>query len=47
MNEIYVLLYTVLYNLRYLNLQLNYIPVFHRANFLSLGGGKGDINRFL
>ena len=36
MNEIYVLLYTMLYNLSYLNLQFNYILAFHRANFLSL-----------
>ena len=47
MNEIYVLLYAVLYKLSYLNLQFNYIPAFHRANFLSLSVKKGDTNRFL
>ena len=46
MNEIYVLLYVVLDKLSYLNLQLNYIPAFHRANFLSLSVKKGDTNRF-
>ena len=33
MNEIYLLLYVVLDKLSYLNLQSNYIPAFHRANF--------------
>ena len=37
----YVLLYLMLYRLSYLNLQFNYIPVFHRANFLSLSVKKG------
>ena len=46
MNEIYVLLYAVLYKLLYLNLQFNYIPALHRANFLSLNVKKGDTNRF-
>ena len=47
MNEIYVLLYPVLDKLIYLNLQLNDIPAFHRANFLSLSVKKGDTKRFL
>ena len=46
MNEMYVLLYAVLDKLSYLNLQFNYIPAFHRANFLSLSVKKGDTNRF-
>ena len=45
-NEIYVLIYVVLYKLSYLNLQYNSIPAFHRANFLSLSVKKGDTNRF-
>ena len=36
MNEIYLLVYAVLDNLSYLNMQLNYIPAFLKANFLSL-----------
>ena len=47
MNEMYVLLYPMLYKLSYLNLQYNYIPAFHRANFLSLSVKKGDRERFL
>ena len=47
MNEIYVLIYPILHKLSYLNLQLNYIPAFHRANFLSLSVKKGDRDRFL
>ena len=47
MNEIYVLIYPILHKLRYLNLQFNYIPAFHRANFLSLSVKKGDRDRFL
>ena len=47
MNEIYVLLYPILHKLSYLNLQFNYIPEFHRANFLSLSVKKGDRQRFL
>ena len=47
MNEIYVLLYAVLYKMSYLNMQFNYIPVFHEANFLSLIVKKGDIKRFM
>ena len=47
MNEIYLLLYTVLDKLSYLNLQFNYIPDFRRANFLSLSIKKGDTKRFL
>ena len=47
MNEIYVLLYAMLYKLSYSNLQFNYIPAFRRANFLSLSVKKGDRNRFL
>ena len=46
MNEIYLLLYTVLNKLSYLNMQFNYIPAFHRANFLSLSEKKGDTKRF-
>ena len=46
MNKIYVLLYPMLYELSYLNLQFNYIPAFHRANFLSLSVKRGDTNRF-
>ena len=45
MNEIYVLLYPVLDKLIYLNLQFNYIPAFHRANFFSFIIKKGDTNR--
>ena len=47
MNEIYLLLYTVLDKLIYLNLQCNCIPEFHRANFLSFSVKKGDTTRFL
>ena len=47
MNEIYVLLYAVLYKLSYLNLQFNYTPAFHRAKFLGLIVKRGDTNRFL
>ena len=47
MNEIYVLLYPMLYKLSYLNLQFNYTREFHRAKFLSLGVKKGDRKRFL
>ena len=47
MNEIYVPLYAVMYKLSYLNLQFNYIPAFHRANFVSLSVKKGDTNCFL
>ena len=36
----------MLYKLIYLNLQFNYIPAFHRANFLSLSVKKGGRNRF-
>ena len=46
MNEIYLLLYVVLDKLRYLNMKFNYIPAFHRANFLSLSVQKGDTNHF-
>ena len=37
----------MLYKLSYLNLQFNYILVFHRANFLSLSVKKGDTKSFL
>ena len=47
MNQIYVQLYAMLNKLSYLNLQFNYIPAFHRANFLSLRVKKGDTNHFL
>ena len=47
MNVIYVLLYPMLYKMSYLNLQFNYIPAFHIANFLSLSVKKGDRDRFL
>ena len=40
MNEIYVLIYAMLNNISFLNLQFNYIPDFHRANFLSLSVKK-------
>ena len=46
MNEIYVLVYLMLYKLSYFNLQFKYIPAFHRDNFLSLSVKKGDTNRF-
>ena len=46
MNEIYVLLYAVLYKLSYLNLKCNYTSAFHRSNLLSLSVKKGDTNRF-
>ena len=46
MNEIYVLIYPMLYKLSYLNLQFNYITAFHRANFLILSVKKGDKDRF-
>ena len=46
MNEIYVLLYAVLDKLSYLNMQIIYIPAFHRAKFLSLSVKKGDLKRF-
>ena len=42
----YVLLYVVLYKLSYLNPKFDYIPAFHRANFLRLSVKKGDTNRF-
>ena len=47
MNEILLIIYAVLYRLKYLNQQFNYIPAFHRANFLSLSVKKGDRERFL
>ena len=47
MNEIYLLLYAVLYKLSYLNLQFNYTPELHRANFLSFSVKKGDTKLFL
>ena len=47
MNEIYLLLYAVLDNLSYFNLQFNYIPEFCRANFSSLSVKKGDTKSFL
>ena len=47
MNDIYILLYAVLDKLSYLNLQCNYIPALHRANFLSMSVKKGDTQRFL
>ena len=47
MNEIYLLLYAVLNNLRYLNLKFNYTPRLHRANLLSFSVKKGDTKRFL
>ena len=47
MNEIYVLLYLMLYKLGYFYLKFNYIPAFHRANFLSFSVKKGDTKRFL
>ena len=47
MNEIYLLIYVVLDKLGCLNLQFNYIPAFHRANFLSFSVKKGDTKRFL
>ena len=47
MNEFCVLLYVMLYKMRYLNLNFKYIPVLHRANFSSLSVKKGDTNRFL
>ena len=47
MNGIYIVLYAVLYKLSYLNLQFNYIPAFHRTNFLSLSVKKGDTRCFL
>ena len=47
MNETYVLLYAMLYKLRYLNLQYNYIPANNKANFSSFSVKKGDTNRFL
>ena len=46
MNEIYVLIYALLYKLSYLNLQFHYIPAFHRANVLSFSVKKGDTNGF-
>ena len=46
MNEIYVLLYVVVYKMSYLNLQFNYILAFHRDNFLSFSVKKGDTKRF-
>ena len=46
MNEIYVLLYPIVYKLSYLNLQFIYIQTFHRANFLSLSVKKGERDRF-
>ena len=46
MNEIYLLLYSELNKLSDLKLKFNYIPAFHRANFLSLSVKKGDIRRF-
>ena len=45
MNEIYLLLYAVLDKLSYLNPQVNYIPTFHIANFLSFSVKKGDTER--
>ena len=41
MNEIYVLIDLVLDKLIFLNMQFNYIPTFHKANFLSFYWKKG------
>ena len=47
MNKIYVLLYAVQQKLSFLNMEFNYIPAFHIANFLSLSVKKGDTKLFL
>ena len=47
MNEIYLILYTVLHKLIYLNLKFNYIPKFHRAKILSFSVKKVDTKRLL
>ena len=47
MNEVFLVQYSVLYNLRFLNLQFNYISWLNRANFLSFSEKKGDTKRFL
>ena len=47
MNENYVLLYQVLDELSFLNLQFNFTSRLHRANYLSLSFKKGDTKRFL
>ena len=47
MNEIYVLIYALIYKLSYLNLQFNYIPDFRRANFIIFNAKKVDTNAFL
>ena len=46
MNEIYLLLYSVMYKLSYLNLQFNNIPAFHRDNLLSFSIKKEDTRNF-
>ena len=45
MNEIYLLLYSVMPKLIYLNLRFNFTPGLHRANFLSFSVKKGDTKR--
>ena len=47
MNETYLLLYAVMHKLSYLNLQFNYAPWLHRAEFLSFSVKKEDKKRFL
>ena len=46
MNKTYVLLYPMLYKLSYLNLQFNYIPVFHRYKVINLRVKRADMERF-
>ena len=47
MYAFFLLLYQMLYKLKYLNLQFNYNTRIHRANFLSFSGKKGDTKHFL
>ena len=46
MNDFFLVLYQVLDNLSFLDLQFNYTSRLNRANFLSFSEKKGDTERF-
>ena len=46
MNEIFHLLYQVMYKVIFLNLKFTYTTRLHGANFLSFSGKRGDIKYF-
>ena len=47
MNEVYLLIYAIMDKMSYLNLQFNYTPGLHKANFLSFSVKKRDTKHFL